>query len=84
MMLFLHFAPSTLITLERTFKYTQPCAIYRWYQKKFHHSSTLEWLLVGYDGGQVGQSLLPGKEIRSDDCHVIHCCFANLVHVFVI
>ena len=66
----LQFAPSTLFTLESNCKYTQPCAIYRWCPNQFHHISTIEWLLVGSDGGRVGQSFLLGKEIRSDDCHV--------------
>ena len=66
----LQFAPSALFPLEITCKYTQPCAIYRWGPTQFHHSSTLEWLLVGSDGGQVGQSFLLTKEICSDDFHV--------------
>ena len=51
----LYFPPSTLFPHEGNFKYTQPCTIYHWCQKKFHHSSTLEWLLVGSDGGRVGR-----------------------------
>ena len=66
----LQFASSELFALESTCKYTQPCAIYRWGRTQFHHSSTLEWLLVGSDVVWLGQSLLIGKEIRSDDCHV--------------
>ena len=66
----LQFAPSTLFTFESTCNYTQPCAIYRWGPTLFNHSSTLEWLLVGSDVGQVRQSLLLAKEIRSDDFHV--------------
>ena len=65
----LQFAPSTLFPLEITCKYTQNCAIYRWGQTQFHHSSTLDWLLVGSSGGRVGRLLLFGKEIRYDDCH---------------
>ena len=67
----LQFAPYALFTLERTCKYTQLFAIYRWGQTQFHHSSTLEWLLVGSDGGWVVQSFLVGKEICSDEFHVI-------------
>ena len=59
----LQFAPSTLFTLESTCKYTQPCAIYRWGQTQFHHSSTIELLLVGSDGGRLGQ-------LFYDDFHV--------------
>ena len=66
----LQFSPSTLFTLVRTCKYTQHCAIYRWGQTQFHHSSTLERFLVGSDGGRLGQLFLLGKEISSNDCHV--------------
>ena len=59
----LQFAPSTLFPLESTCKYTQPCAIYRWCRTQFHHSSTLEWLLVRSDGVRVGQLIY-------DDFHV--------------
>ena len=73
----LHFVPSTLFPLESTCKYTQPWAIYRWGRTQFHHSSTLEWILVGSDGGQMGQ-------LFHDDCHVSLLFFANLVDVFMI
>ena len=66
----LQFAPSKLLTLESTCKYTQPCAIYRWGPNQFHHSSTLEWLLVGSDKGRVVQSFVLGKDIFNDDFHV--------------
>ena len=66
----LQFAPSTLFPLESTCKYTQPCAIYRWGRTQFRHISTLECLLVGSDGGKVGELFLLAKKIRSDDCHV--------------
>ena len=66
----IQFSPFTLFPLEITFKYTKTCAIYRWGQTQFYHSSTIEWLLVGYDGGQVGQLFLTGKEMSYDDCHV--------------
>ena len=62
-------------TLEITCKYTQPCDIYRWGQTQYHHGSTHEWLLVGPDGGRVGQSLLSEKEICSDDFRVILLLF---------
>ena len=75
----LQFAPYTLFTLERTYKYTQPCDIYRLGQTQFHYSPTLEWLLVGSDGGRVVQLFLVGKEICSDDFHVILLFFLNLV-----
>ena len=71
----LKFATSTLFSLKSTCKYTQTCTIYRWGQTQFHHSSTLEWFLVGSDGGRVGQSLLLRKVILSDDCHVILLLF---------
>ena len=70
MMRALQFAPSTLFLLESTCNYTQPCAIYRWGPTQFHQSSTLEWLLVGSDGGRVGQSFVLGKDINYDDFHV--------------
>ena len=66
----LQFVPYTLSPLERTCKYTQPCAVYRWGQTQFNHSSTLEWLLVGSDGGRVGLLFLLVKETCYDDCHV--------------
>ena len=66
----LQFAPSKSFPLESTCKYTQPCAIYRWGQTQFHHSSTPECLLVVSDGGWVGRSLLLEKEIHFDDFHV--------------
>ena len=66
----LQFAPSTFFPLEINFKYTQPCAVYRWGPTQFHHSFTLEWLLVESDGGRVGQSFVLGKDIRYDDFHV--------------
>ena len=59
----LQFAPSALFPLERTCKYKKYCAIYRWGQTQFHHSSILEWLLVGSDGVRVGQLLVLGKDI---------------------
>ena len=65
----IQFAPSTLFPRESNCKYTQPCDIYRWGETQFHRSSTLEWILVGSDGGRVGQSFLLGKEICSDDFH---------------
>ena len=70
MVLDLQFEPYTFFPLEITCNYKKPCVIYRWGQTQFHHSSTLEWLLVRYDGGWVGQSFLIGKEIFSDDYHV--------------
>ena len=66
----IQFSHSTLFPLESTCKYTQPCAIYRWGPTQFHHSSTLEWLLVGSDGVRVGKLLVLGKVIRYDDFHV--------------
>ena len=71
----LQFAPSTLFALERTCKYTQACAIYRWGKTQFHYSSTLECLFVGSNGDQVGQPFLLGKEIRS--CVIQNCPLHN-------
>ena len=64
----LQFAPFTVFPLESNCKYTQLCAIYRWGRTQFHHSSTLEWLLVGSDGGRVGQ-------LFYDDFHVVLLLF---------
>ena len=80
----LQFAPSTLFPLERTFKYTKPCAIYLRGQTQFHHRSSLEWLLVGSDGGRVGRSFLLGNRISYDYFHMSLIFFANPVHDFVI
>ena len=66
----LQFAPSTFFLLEITCKYTQPSSIYRWGPTQFHLSSTLEWLLVGSDGGWVGQLFVLGKDVFYDDFHV--------------
>ena len=84
----LQFASSTFFPLERTCKYTQPCTIYHWGQTQFHHSSTLEWLLVGSDGGRLelgwnNHSYLERKFFLIIIMWV-YCCFANLFDVFVI
>ena len=71
----LQFAHYTFFSLEITCNYTQPCIIYCWGQNQFQHSSTLEWVLFGSDGGRVGQSFLLVNKILSDDFHVILLLF---------